>query len=83
MSQSTVTIKVLRQDPDSSKEPFFQEYTLEAYPGMTVLEALQRAYGNQDLTLAMHGYACYRLVCGLCSYKVNGKVTLTCRTKRR
>lgn len=80
MTTFTVRLKVRREDPSSGNPPVFQEYSIEAYKGMTVLEALQRIYQGTDHTLAIHGYACYRLVCGLCLYRVNGKNVLACRT---
>jgi len=42
----TIQIKVLRQDPSSGQEPAYQQYTIESYPGMSVLEALQTVYGK-------------------------------------
>ncbi|NLJ61415.1 MAG: hypothetical protein GX338_10770 [Firmicutes bacterium] len=80
MKTKTIQIKVLRQDPSSGQEPAYQQYTIESYPGMSVLEALQTVYGKVDSTLAIQGYACYRLVCSLCTYRVNGKLVLACRT---
>ena len=80
MNGKMIRIKVLRQDPSSGEEPVYQEYSIESRHGMTVLEALQTIYGKVDSTLAIQGYACYRLVCTLCTYRVNGKLVLACRT---
>ena len=74
-----ITIHVFKQTDDCPEGKLF-DYEIEASEHMSVLSALQKVYAAKDQELAFHGYACYRLVCGLCSYCIDGKDQLACKT---
>ncbi len=77
---TTQTFRISRFDPANDTESHYQEYSLEASEGMTVLEALLRIQTEQDGSLAFR-YACRGAVCGSCAMVVNGKIDLTCRVQ--
>jgi succinate dehydrogenase / fumarate reductase iron-sulfur subunit len=58
----------------------FQEYEVEAAPGLTVLDALFQIRDGLDGTLAFR-YSCRGAVCGACAMSVNGIPRLACRTQ--
>lgn len=77
---SRFTFRVLRFDPDRDDTPYYQDYTLDVPPGLTVLEALLRIQAEQDGSLAFR-YSCRGAVCGSCAMAINGQVGLACRTQ--
>jgi succinate dehydrogenase / fumarate reductase iron-sulfur subunit len=58
----------------------FQEYEVEATPGLTVLDALFQIRDELDGTLAFR-YSCRGAVCGACAMCINGIPRLACRTQ--
>ncbi len=67
-----VKVKILRGN-------VFQEYTVEAEEGMSVMDLLERIYDELDNTLAFFRHeACHQEACGKCLVKVNGRVCLAC-----
>ena len=68
-------------EPGNSSEPGSREelFPLPGDEKMTVLQALQQIYEEQDPTLAFE-YSCRYGRCGLCAVEVNGKPRLACTT---
>jgi succinate dehydrogenase/fumarate reductase-like Fe-S protein len=72
------TLRVFRFDPDSDKEPRFDEYKFTVQEPVSVLVALSRLQKEQDPTLAFRDYSCGLQLCGSCLLKINGKQQVAC-----
>lgn len=75
-------IRIRRFSPENGENQpasFEQLFTLPGSGKMTVLQALQQVYEEQDPTLAFE-YSCRYGRCGLCAVEVNGKPLLACTT---
>lgn len=71
-----VIFKVLRQTKNSS--PQVQSYQLEAEPGNTILDCLNRIKWEQDGSLAFRKN-CRNTICGSCAMRINGRSALACK----
>jgi succinate dehydrogenase / fumarate reductase iron-sulfur subunit len=71
-----VLFKVIRQQQNSS--PVVQTYLLEAEPGNTILDCLNRIKWEQDGTLAFRKN-CRNTICGSCAVRINGRSALACK----
>jgi succinate dehydrogenase / fumarate reductase iron-sulfur subunit len=80
MSMMKITLQILRYKPDRIDPPRYQEYSLEANPDMSVLDALEAIRLKQDNSL-MYRHSCHHSSCGTCACKINGRERLTCITK--
>ncbi len=80
MESRKVTLKIYRFNPEKDKEGYFQEFTVEAVKGMTLLEALFVVKDNFDPTLSFRAY-CRSAICGSCAVRVNGHPKLACKTQ--
>jgi succinate dehydrogenase / fumarate reductase iron-sulfur subunit len=74
-----VTFRILRYNPEKDNEPHFQDYSIEANPTMTVLDALHQIKWNIDGTLSFRR-SCAHGICGSDGMKINGKNGLACAT---
>lgn len=80
MSLRKITLRILRYKPGRIDPPRYQEFSLEADPDMSVLDALEAIRLSQDSTL-MYRHSCHHSSCGTCACKINGRERLTCITK--
>ena len=80
MPAKKTTLRILRYKPGRIDPPRYQEFSLEADPDMSVLEALEAIRLKQDSTL-MYRHSCHHSSCGTCACKINGRERLTCTTK--
>ncbi|MDH4123619.1 MAG: succinate dehydrogenase iron-sulfur subunit [Thermoplasmata archaeon] len=80
IATTPVTLKIQRFNPDTDKEPYWREYTIQAKPGMTVLEALFEVLNKYDGTLSFR-FCCRGAICGACSMMIGGKIRLACETQ--
>jgi succinate dehydrogenase / fumarate reductase iron-sulfur subunit len=71
-----VIFKVIRQTQNSSSH--VQTYCLEAEPGNTILECLNRIKWEQDGSLAFRKN-CRNTICGSCAMRINGRSALACK----
>lgn len=71
-----VLFKVIRQTENSS--PHIQTYRIEAEPGTTILECLNRIKWEQDGSLAFRKN-CRNTICGSCAVRINGRSALACK----
>jgi succinate dehydrogenase / fumarate reductase, iron-sulfur subunit len=73
------TFRIKRFDPDTKKD-WFQSYTIDITPGLTVLEALWFIVRHVDGSLSFR-YSCRGAVCGSCAMVINREITLACHTQ--
>lgn len=76
----SVRAKIFRFDPERDQKPRFQEYSVSADDGMTVLMLLDRIYREQDNTLSFRHYCCGLQMCRSCLMKINHKRKFACLT---
>jgi succinate dehydrogenase / fumarate reductase iron-sulfur subunit len=71
-----VIFKVIRQIHNCT--PHVQTYRIEAEPGNTILECLNRIKWEQDGSLAFRKN-CRNTICGSCGMRINGRSALACK----
>ncbi len=74
-----VIFRIKRYDPEKDKT-WWEEYEVETYRGMTVLDALLKIKEEIDHTIVMR-YSCRMGVCGSCGMVINGMPRLACQTQ--
>jgi succinate dehydrogenase / fumarate reductase iron-sulfur subunit len=74
------TIKVRRFQPESGEGPYWEEFTVDLEPSLSVLDGLLQAKDKEDGSLAVR-CSCRAAICGSCGMKVNGQSTLGCKTQ--
>ena len=74
-----VTLHIQRFNPETDKEPYFKDYSVEAEPTDRVLDALMDIARNQDGTLVFRR-SCAHGVCGSDAMLINGRERLACKT---
>jgi len=78
--ERTITVKLLKFNPATDKEPAFKTYKVPLIPHQSVMDVLDYVYNNIDNTIAYFTHAaCRRSVCGRCTILVNGKACLSCQ----
>jgi succinate dehydrogenase / fumarate reductase, iron-sulfur subunit len=80
IATKTVKLKIQKYDPDMDAEPYWREYTIQAKPGMTMLEALFEVLNKHDGSVSFR-FCCRGAVCGACAMMINGKIRLACETQ--
>jgi len=80
MTTDTIIFRILRYKPGHIDPPQYQEFSIEAKPGMSVLDALEAIRITHDSTL-MYRHSCHHSSCGTCACKINGTERLACTTR--
>ncbi len=75
-----VRLKVLRFNPQHDQAPYTQTYVVAVPEKMTVLQALESIYQDQDGTLAFRRYCCGLQYCNSCLMVIDGKPSHACLT---
>ena len=75
-----ITFKIQRFDPLQDKEPYLQEYSFDAYSGMTILDCLIFIKEKLDATLSFRA-SCRMGICGSCGMLINRFPNLACQTQ--
>lgn len=70
--------KILRFNPGTDREPYFQDFEYEFSPRITVLDVLNSIRETMDPSL-QYSYCCRNGHCGLCGVIANGREVLACR----
>src|SRR6478736_5352364 len=78
-SPASITLRVYRGDAEGGAE---QEYQVETFPGMVVLDAIHQIQARHDSTLSCR-WNCKAGKCGSCSAEINGKPRLLCKARVR
>jgi succinate dehydrogenase/fumarate reductase iron-sulfur protein len=73
----TMTLEVLRYDPERDSAPHFQAYTVPYRDDWVVLDALNHIKDEIDATLT-YRWSCHMAVCGSCGMMINGEPKLSC-----
>jgi succinate dehydrogenase / fumarate reductase iron-sulfur subunit len=80
MSAATITVRVRRFTPGVDPAPHWQDYRIEALPGMTVLDGLWKIKETAEPGLAWR-FSCRMGICGSCGMMINGRPRLACNTQ--
>jgi len=75
----TVTVKILRYNPEVSDESRWESYQVSAEPTDRVLDALHKVKWDLDGSLTFRR-SCAHGVCGSDAMRINGKNRLACKT---
>jgi succinate dehydrogenase / fumarate reductase, iron-sulfur subunit len=75
----TVTVKILRYNPEISEEAKWESYQVTAEPTDRVLDALHKVKWDLDGSLTFRR-SCAHGVCGSDAMRINGKNRLACKT---
>jgi succinate dehydrogenase / fumarate reductase iron-sulfur subunit len=78
-AEMKLTVKVRRFNPKVDREPYYQEYRVEADPMDRVLDLLMNIKRSQDGTLTFRK-SCAHGVCGSDAMRINGRERLACKT---
>ena len=73
-----VRLKIFRFDPQKDKEPYYQDFEVEADPLDRILDCLNRIRWEQDPTLSFR-CSCGHGVCGSDGIRINGICGLPCQ----
>jgi succinate dehydrogenase / fumarate reductase iron-sulfur subunit len=73
-----VQLKILRYNPETDKEPHFEEYTVKAEPMDRLLDCLHSVKWYHDSSLALRR-SCAHGICGSDAMVVNGVNALACK----
>ena len=73
-----VQLRIQRYNPDTDKEPHFEDYTVQAEPTDRVLDALLEVKGLVDGSLTLRK-SCAHGVCGSDGMRINGRNALACK----
>jgi fumarate reductase iron-sulfur subunit len=78
MNGRAIDVHVLRYNPETDREPRWQQYTVPYNDEWVVLDALNYVKAHQDPTLS-YRWSCHMAVCGSCGMMVNGEPKLSCK----
>ncbi len=73
-------VRSYRFNPETDDKPYYKDYIVQDFPGMTVLNALIKIKAEMDGTLSFRR-SCRSAICGSCAMKVNGISKLACKTQ--
>ena len=73
-----VDLKLLRYNPETDKEPHFENYTVEADPMERLLDCLHKVKWHDDSGLALRR-SCGHGICGSDAMLINGVNRLACK----
>jgi len=73
-----VKLKIFRFDPQKDKEPYYQNFEIDADPLDRILDCLNRIRWEQDPTLSFR-WSCGHGVCGSDGMRINGICGLPCQ----
>ncbi|MDH3588975.1 MAG: succinate dehydrogenase/fumarate reductase iron-sulfur subunit [Gammaproteobacteria bacterium] len=75
-----IKFKIRRYSSATDTAPYWQTFSVETEPGMTVLQGLQQIRERLDATLAWR-HSCRMGVCGSCAMIINSEPQLACNTQ--
>ena len=75
----TITLEVLRYQPEQNAQPFTETFVVPFTDDMSVLQALQHVKDEVDGSLTFR-WSCRMAICGSCGMMIDGKPRLACQT---
>lgn len=75
-----VIITILRFDPDLGEQPYYQDFEIDVYDGMTILDCLIEIKDYKDGSLTFR-HSCRSSICGSCAVRINHRAMLACNTQ--
>ncbi|HEX2205036.1 MAG TPA: succinate dehydrogenase iron-sulfur subunit [Longimicrobium sp.] len=78
MSTQSLTVRILRFNPEADEAPVYREYTVQADPTDRVLDALNTIKWYQDGSLTFRR-SCAHGICGSDAMRINGTNRLACK----
>ena len=78
MTERMMEVEVLRYNPETDEEPYWQSFRVPCDPDWVVLDAINWIKDNADDSLS-YRWSCHMAVCGSCGMMVNGEPTLSCK----
>ena len=75
---STLTVRILRYNPETDEVPFYKEHTVEVDPTDRVLDVLNMVKWYQDGALT-YRRSCAHGICGSDAMRINGVNRLACK----
>jgi len=79
MSYRTIEFEILRFQPETDKEPWFQDFRVPCEEDWVVLDAVNYIKDYLDGSLS-YRWSCHMAVCGSCGFMVDGEPKLACKT---
>lgn len=79
MTGQTITLEVLRYNPETDNEPSFGTFEIPYRDDWSLLDSLGHIKDELDATLA-YRWSCRMAVCGSCGMVINGTPKLGCET---
>ncbi|PJE79022.1 Fumarate reductase iron-sulfur subunit [invertebrate metagenome] len=79
MTDKTITIEVLRYNPETGDKPHFDHFTVPHIDEWSMLDVLEHIKDEQDSTVS-YRWSCRMAVCGSCGMVINGTPRLACET---
>ncbi|HUF38264.1 MAG TPA: succinate dehydrogenase iron-sulfur subunit [Anaerolineales bacterium] len=76
--KKTITLKILRYNPETDEKPHYETYQVPAAPTDRVLDVLEFIKGYEDGTLT-YRRSCAHGVCGSDAMRINGRNMLACK----
>ncbi len=76
---SEFRLKVRRYSPETGAAAYWEEFTVELDPHLSVLEGLLQVKAEQDGSVGIR-CSCRAAICGSCGVMINGKAGLACHT---
>ena len=75
---STLTLRILRYNPETDEVPYYKEYAVEVEPTDRVLDALNMVKWYQDGAVT-YRRSCAHGICGSDAMRINGVNRLACK----
>jgi len=75
---STLTLRILRYNPETDEVPYYKEYAVEVEPTDRVLDALNAVKWYQDGAVT-YRRSCAHGICGSDAMRINGVNRLACK----
>ena len=79
MTNKTITLKILRFNPEHDKKPYYKSFDIPYDKNWSILDALGYIKDELDTSLS-YRWSCRMAVCGSCGFMINGTPKLGCET---
>jgi succinate dehydrogenase / fumarate reductase iron-sulfur subunit len=73
------TLKLRRYDPQTGDAPYWERFTVDLEPQLSVLDGILQAKARLDGSIGIR-CSCRAAICGSCAVRINGQPGLACHT---